>query len=97
MTHTRTHVHITFANPYLTCDQCGQWVTGFHDADRCGPGCEFGDWLEPCGHPLTAGATSACPSWGPVDGCQCQEYLGEVKHAEPPVGSGSTDRRTNAQ
>ncbi len=30
-TYTRTHVHIEFANPYLTCDQCKGWVTGWHD------------------------------------------------------------------
>lgn len=78
--HTRTHVHVTFANPYLTCDHCGQWVTSYHDAERCG--CDDDYRLRPCEH--WAGTTSACPSWGPVDGCSCLEHLGRVDHAEPP-------------
>lgn len=83
LTHTvtRTHVHITFANPYLACDQCKALVTAWHDDDRCG--CEAGFWNEPCGH--QAGATSVCPSWGPVDGCSCLAHLGHVPHAEPPT------------
>ncbi|MCK9929452.1 hypothetical protein MXD62_20090 [Frankia sp. Mgl5] len=80
-THTRTHVHITHANPYLTCDECGQWITGWHDDSQCG--CDNGFWNLPCKH--GAGATSACPSWGPVDGCSCQQHLGHVPHGEPPA------------
>jgi hypothetical protein len=77
VTHTRTHVYITFANPYLTCDQCGQPVTGWHDPERCG--CDESGWRNrPCDH--RAGVTSVCPSWGPVDGCQCQEHLGHLPH-----------------
>jgi hypothetical protein len=83
-THTRTHVHVTFANPYLTCEHCKAWVTGWHDPDRCGPGCSAPAVNLPCGH--QAGVTSACPSWGPVDGCQCREFLGHVPHAEPQGG-----------
>jgi hypothetical protein len=75
-THTRTHVHVEFANPYLTCDQCKAAVVGFHDNDRCG--CDAGLWNVPCGHGV--GATSTCPSWGPVDSCECEAHLGHVPH-----------------
>lgn len=84
-THTRTHVYVEFANPYLQCDQCDQRTTGFHDADRCG--CAVGALGEyertgyynlPCGH--RAGVTSVCPSWSPVDGCCCADHLGYVPH-----------------
>lgn len=76
-THTRTHVSISLANPYLTCLTCRKPVTAWHDPDKCG--CGRGDWNEPCGH--AAGITSVCPSWSPVDGCQCAEVLGAVQHA----------------
>lgn len=33
---TSTHVYVTIANPYLTCDQRGGWVTGWHDEACCG-------------------------------------------------------------
>lgn len=79
-THTRTHVYITFADPYLTCDECDQFVTGFHDNGRCG--CDAGHWMRPCDH--NAGMTSVCPSWSPVDGCCCRDFLGGVEHAQPP-------------
>lgn len=72
-THTRTHVHITFADPYKTCNQCGAWVEVFHDATRCG--CGEGadhDFLVPCEHHATY--TDVCASWGPVDGCRCARY-----------------------
>jgi hypothetical protein len=83
MTHTftRTHVYVTFANPYLACRRCTSWVTSYHSPDRCG--CDAGWWNMPCEH--DAGVFSACPSWGPVDGCSCQEHLGEVLHEEPPA------------
>lgn len=68
-THTRTHVTIQFANPHLKCDECGQAVPRWHDAAQCG--CEAGFWNEPCRH--KASVISACPSWGPVDGCTCTE------------------------
>jgi len=76
-TYTRTHVHITFANPYLTCDRCGLWVDAWHNPDQCGCG-ETGWQNLPCGH--QAGVTSKCASWSPVDGCRCAEVLGEVPH-----------------
>lgn len=79
-TYTRTHVQVTFANPYLTCDQCGLRAVGWHDDQRCG--CNETSWNEPCGHDR-AGVTSVCPSWGPVDGCLCREILGHVPHGEP--------------
>lgn len=79
-THTRTHVYVTFANPFLVCDLCRQPVPRWHNNDKCGCGEEF--WNEPCGD--TAGVTSVCPSWSPVDGCQCREHLGRVDHA--PAG-----------
>lgn len=72
-THTRTHVYVMFANPYLACQQCGHQATGFHDPRKCGEVTDEeggGDWWNiPCGH--DAGADSTCPSWGPVDGCEC--------------------------
>ena len=75
MTHTRTHTYVTFANPYLICEECRQPVPRWHDARKCG--CTGSAWLEPCGH--LAAATSVCPSWSPVDGCQCRRY-GVVSH-----------------
>lgn len=66
-TFVRTHVLITFADPFLICDQCHQPVPRWHNDERCG--CEGGFWNEPCGH--RAGVTGTCPSWGPVDGCRC--------------------------
>lgn len=81
MTHTRTHTFITFADPYLKCDRCGAWVERWHNNDACG--CDDTWWNEPCGCER-AGTTSACPSWGPVDGCRCAEILGRVEHEEPP-------------
>ncbi|MFF6866671.1 hypothetical protein [Streptomyces ardesiacus] len=81
MTHTRTHVYVTFANPYLRCDLCHAWVTRWHNNDKCG--CNQECWLEPCNH--SAGSTSACPSWDPIDGCQCQEVLGRVEHGQPSI------------
>ncbi|MER7908262.1 hypothetical protein [Streptomyces sp. NPDC096068] len=83
MVHTRTHVTTTFANPYLVCAVCREQAKGFHDGDEAACGCGAGDWLVPCGH--TAEAVSVCPSWDPVDGCQCQEFLGRVDHPAPPA------------
>lgn len=84
ITHTRTHVQISFANPYLRCEQCHGWVTGWHDPEKCG--CETFVVNAPCC--CRSGVTSACPSWSPVDGCQCAQQLGTVDH--PVV---SSDRR----
>lgn len=66
-THTRTHVYVEFANPYLGCDECGYQVRRWHDDSACG--CDAGAWNEPCGHNVDV--TSVCPSWSPVDGCRC--------------------------
>lgn len=79
-TFTRTHVYIDFADPYLVCGKCDQWVTSWHDNDQCG--CDGRWWNEPCGC-SHAGVDSMCPSWGPVDGCRCQEHLGYVPHGQP--------------
>lgn len=78
VTHTRTHTFVEFANPYLVCEQCRQPAAGFHAAERCGPGCDEPDTNHPCGHPMTVGVISTCPSWGPVDGCTCLRALGQV-------------------
>ncbi|MFF5422124.1 hypothetical protein ACWCQE_27645 [Streptomyces sp. NPDC002409] len=68
-THTRTHIHTTFANPYLVCARCRQTATGFHHDDETACGCGMGNWLVPCQH--SAEAMDTCYSWDPVDGCQC--------------------------
>lgn len=80
-THTRTHVYVTFANPYLTCDRCAQPVPRWHNNDACG--CDAGSWNDPCGH--TAMTTSVCPSWSPMDGCTCLAVLGAIGHAAAPT------------
>lgn len=48
-----------FANPYLKCDECKEPCIAVKD-----------NMNVPCGH--KTGATSSCPSWGPVDGCRCE-------------------------
>ena len=60
------------ANPYLRCDRCGARVEFWRSAQVRN---------EPCGH--DSGATSMCPSWGPVNGCECEEHLGNVPHPLP--------------
>lgn len=70
VTHTRTHVLIGFANPFLKCDECGAKVPYWHNPDRCGCG-EEGFYNSPCGH--MADITSTCPDWNPVEGCMCTE------------------------
>lgn len=82
VTYTRTHVQTSFANPYLICDVCEQPVTGFHDRERCG--CNDERCNVPCGH---LGVHSVCPSWSPVDGCCCLEFLGYVSHGPAMVDS----------
>ena len=71
VTRTRTFTAITPANPHLRCEQCGQRVESW--LDKPGP-----LENEPCGH--EADYRNDCPSWSPVDGCQCQEHLGHVPH-----------------
>ena len=75
-TYTRTHVVITPANPFLACASCGKRVESFHD-DRCGCGLT-GLMNFPCGD--RASYDDLCPSWSPVDGCQCLAHLGHVPH-----------------
>lgn len=67
-TYTRTHIHVTFANPYLRCETCGKRAEGFHDESKCG--CTEGNYNVPCEHPI--GVNDICPSWSPVDGCTCK-------------------------
>lgn len=81
MTFTRTHVYVSFANPFLVCDLCRQPAPRWHNNDKCG--CTEECWLDPCSH--NAEAVSVCPSWNPVDDCQCREHLGSVDHPAPPV------------
>lgn len=78
----RTHAFVEFANPYLRCGRCGQPVRRWHDDQQCGTPehpCPVDWYLAPCGH--RAEARSDCPSWGPVDGCQCLAQLGRQDHA----------------
>jgi hypothetical protein len=77
MTFTRTHVYVEFANPFLVCDLCRQPAPRWHNNDKCG--CDASCWLDPCQH--NAEAVSVCPSWSPVHGCCCKEFLGKVDHA----------------
>lgn len=77
-THTTTYTVIEFADPFKMCERCDGWVTGvavFPDEFRASENL-------PCRH---AGYRSVCPSWSPVDGCQCVEYLGHVAHLTPPA------------
>ena len=75
-THTRTHLTITPANPFLACCTCKKRVTAFHDPGcGCGedrpmnfPCCDYGEYVD------------LCPSWGPVDGCQCVRHFGKILH-----------------
>lgn len=68
---------IAFADPYKVCNSCGGWVTGVLDM----PGTRL---TVPCEHDRDY--SDVCPSWGPVDGCQCADHLGYVPHGEPPRG-----------
>lgn len=67
-THVRVHALIGFANPHFKCDECGKSVRYWHNPDRCG--CDqTGFYNHPCEH--TAGITSTCSTWDPVEGCTC--------------------------
>jgi hypothetical protein len=71
VTHTRTHLAITPANPFLQCVECRQLVEAFHD-DKCG--CPESDGpllLMPCMH--RSDYRDLCLTWSPVDGCQCDK------------------------
>lgn len=69
VTHTRVHVQIGFANPYLICDKCKGKVSYWHDPERCG--CNGETFNYPCEH--KADIYSTCPTWSPVDGCSCEK------------------------
>ncbi len=76
-TFTRTYNSIDFADPYKLCNSCGEWITGVLDMP-IGPLIVL-----PCEH--NRGYSDECPSWSPVDGCQCWEFLGRCAHGEPPA------------
>jgi len=82
-TFTRVHLTITPASPFLACAACGKRVEAFHD-DECGCDESGGPLLlMPCFH--RSDYRDLCPSWSPVDGCQCLAHLGYVPHpAELP-------------
>lgn len=86
LTHTRTRTHAVTvpANPYLRCSACGGRVEFWRAYDDGGHAHN-----QPCGH--RADYDNVCPSWGPVDGCQCQAHLGHVPH--PPAPAATTSRR----
>lgn len=73
--HTSTHTFTTeqFADPHLVCTECGRHVEGYVVAP--GHPEDMENW--PCRHKWMA---NLCPSWSPVDGCQCLEHLGAVGH-----------------
>ena len=62
MTYVSTYTYVTFANPNMRCDECGERVSSYRYQDYTN---------NPCRH---LGATSECPSWGPVDGCRCDGH-----------------------
>lgn len=78
VTHVSTYNKVKYADHYVVCGACGGWVTGHLNMPE-GHGI---DLVMPCEH--DRGSRDVCPSWGPVDGCQCQEHLGFVPHGEPP-------------
>lgn len=75
VTSTRTHTLVGFANPYLVCDECKASVRYWHNNDRCG--CDDSFFNHPCEH--TAGVTSICFTWNPVDGCDCVDKVNHDK------------------
>lgn len=78
-THTRTHVTLTFANPYLVCRTCRVRVPAWHQPAACGPGCDRPARNIPCGH---LGALSLCPTWTSRGGCRCEAEFGHVPHSD---------------
>jgi len=64
---------VYLTNPFMFCTTCAVNVTGYilpteHEHDFM---------LIPCGH---TGSVSSCPTWSPVDGCQCIDHLGKRDH-----------------
>ena len=75
-TYTRTVNTIDPASPYLICVQCGAWVDHFsHTGEGQGPSRN-----QPCDH--RADYANVCPSWSPVDGCNCMEHVRRNKTEE---------------
>lgn len=68
---------MVYANPFNSCEQCGARTTGTDDHSR----------NQPCGH--TGGFRSVCPSWSPVDGCNCLTFLGAIDHGLPRLPGGA--------
>lgn len=79
VTRTRTHVFTFFADPFIACAGCREFVISYHDHERCGCGEAELDRCS-CGG-LDFG--SVCPSWGPEDGCTCTAAFGHVPHNRP--------------
>lgn len=75
-TFTQTYTVTIFADPYKVCCECGEHICGVLDVD--GP-----LTMDPCGHQSSYRDT--CPSWGPVDGCRCSDFIGAVPHEPAPV------------
>lgn len=76
MTSTHTHTVVSFADPHLVCGWCAATVAGYRHA----PGHDDDGLNVPCGH--RAAVESTCPSWDPVNGCECRTHLGTVDHEE---------------
>ena len=78
MTTAHTHVITEFASPYIRCEECFQYVTGYVSYQNNPPECEHKGQNHPCGH--DAGVEIECDTWSPVDGCQCVLQLGRREH-----------------
>lgn len=65
----RIHKIIVFANPHLSCFQCGTRVTAYHD-NKCDCSSYAELILYPCQH--NCGYRILCKTWSPVDGCTCE-------------------------
>jgi len=76
MTATRTYTVERYADPFIRCDECGKRAEGFVVDPHPDSEIDGANW--PCGH--KAAADTVCPSWSPVNGCQCEEHLGKVEH-----------------
>jgi hypothetical protein len=67
VTHTSTYNAIYFADPYKQCIKCERWIIGV--LDKPGPLVVI-----PCEH--ESDYRDVCPSWSPVDGCECIRIFG---------------------
>lgn len=66
---------IFFADPYKRCGGCSGWIDGVrHSADRRRV-------LIPCGCELEY--VDVCPSWSPIQGCNCVRYNTAVLPGNP--------------